>query len=250
MNVAIVGSGQLGQAVRRALAERGVSSELHSRATGFDVLSTHRDRDLGPVEAIVEATDIFTQNAKAAKEFFTRSTRSVNAACRASGGARHILVSIVSCNSPELRSNGYYAGKAEQERVARAENSNLTIIRSTLWFEFARQNLDRMKWGPVALVPSMTVQPVALDAVAQVVAQAALGELEQDEHEVAGPEVTTLWDMTKQLPDKNAWPLPLRVPGRAGRAFRSGVLLPRPDTDLVGPAFSDWLNADHALRQA
>ena len=54
-----------------------------------------------------------------------------------------------------LRSSGYFAGKAEQERVAREEHTGLTIVRSTLWFEFARQNLNRMWFGPFAVVPVM-----------------------------------------------------------------------------------------------
>lgn len=68
------------------------------------------------------------------------------------------------------------AGKAAQERVARVESPGVTIIRSTQWFEFAQQNLDRFTFGPFALIPAMTIKPVALDAVAAVIADTVVGD--------------------------------------------------------------------------
>ncbi|MBF4607296.1 hypothetical protein ITJ59_07065, partial [Curtobacterium sp. VKM Ac-1393] len=108
------------------------------------------------------------------------------------------------------------------------------------WFEFARQNLERMRFGPVALVPGMTIAPVALDAVAAVIADVVVGERSAREVEVAGPETTTLWTMTKALPDPGVIPALLPIPGRIGRAFREGALLPSPGTEVVGPRFRDW----------
>lgn len=243
MQVVLVGTGRLGGAVRDALDRRSVPTRPLSRATGFDVLTPDSSASLGEADVVVEATDLFTQHAQRAKDFFVRSTRTVNAAARRAG-ARHILVSIVHCEQPALRGNGYYAGKAEQERVARDEHEGLTIVRSTLWFEFARQNLDRMRYGPLAVVPAMRVQPVALDAVADVVADCATGERTGPLHEVAGPEVNTLWRMTTALPGRRGLPVPVPVPGRAGRALRDGTLLPGPDVEVVGPRFADWLATD------
>jgi hypothetical protein len=241
MRVAVVGGGASGSAIHRALTERGASAELFSRTTGFDVLRDDATARLGDAEVIVEATGRFTISRRAATEFFTRSTRAVAGAARVSG-ARHILLSIVGGDLAQVQGYGYLAGKAAQERVARQESPNLTIVRSTQWFEFAAQNLDRMKLGPFALVPAMTIQPVALDAVADVIADAATGTRVGALHEVAGPEVTTLWDMTAQLSGKRVTPIPLRIPSRYGRAFRDGTLLPPPGVEVVGPRYAEWLN--------
>ena len=241
MGVAVIGAGKLGRAVQFALSLRGVPAQLHSRSTGFDVLLPDAGAHLGNIDVVVEATDIFTQDPETARDFFVRSTRAVNAAARAAGASKHILVSIVNCAKPELHGNGYYAGKAEQERVARAENVNLTIVRSTLWYEFARQNIERLRFGPFAVVPAMTTQPIALSAVADVVADCVVGERCGPGYDVAGPEVTTLWRMTKALPNKKVLALPVRAPGTAGRAFRDGALLPLPDVEVIGPRFVDWL---------
>lgn len=241
MRVAVVGGGSSGRAIRRALTKRGATAALFSRSTGFDVLTDDAATRLGDAEVIVEATGRFTISRRAATDFFTRSTRAVAEAARASG-ARHILLSIVNGDLPRVQGYGYLAGKTAQERVARQESPDLTIVRSTQWFEFAAQNLERMKLGPVALVPAMTIQPVALDAVADVIAEAATGTRVGALHEVAGPEVTTLWDMTAQLPDKRVTPIPLRIPSRYGRAFRDGTLLPSAGIEVVGPRYAEWLN--------
>lgn len=242
MRVAIVGGGPSGKAIERALQERGATAKLLSRSTGFDVLRDDATEHLEQFDVIVEATGHFTMSRKAARDFFTRSTRALAAAARVSN-ARHLLLSIVNCELPEVQGYGYFAGKTTQEQVARDESDNLTIVRSTQWFEFAGQNLDRMKLGPISLVPQMTIKPVALDAVADVIADFATEGRTGTFHELAGPEVTTLWDMTKQLPDKSPVPLPMPIPGRLGRAFRDGTLLPGSDAEAIGPNFSEWLNA-------
>lgn len=244
MRCVVVGAGRLGSAVGNALTRRGVDTLVVSRSTGVDVTAPGLDPDLfDGVGAVVEATDVFTRRADRAAEFFLSSTRTINAAAR-QVGARHVLVSIVNCDDPRLRGNGYYAAKADQERVAAEENENLTIIRSTLWYEFARQNLERMKVGVVSVIPRMTVKPVAVDSVADVIAQSVLGERPEERIDVCGPDEMTLWQMTKALPDKRCLPVSVPVPGAAGRAMRDGTLLPGARCEVVGPAFDTWLR-DH-----
>jgi hypothetical protein len=239
MHVALIGGGPSGNAIKRALTERGATTELLSRSTGFDVLHDDAKARLREAEVIVEATGRFTTSPKIATDFFTRSTRAIAAAANASG-ARHILLSIVNCDVPQVQGYGYFAGKTAQERTARAESRRLTIVRSTQWFEFARQNLDRMRLGPIALVAGMTMKPVALDAFAGVIADSALGIRSGTTIEVSGPEVTTLWKMTMALTDRHVIPVPLPIPGRMGRAFRAGALLPGGDAEVVGPSFAAW----------
>jgi hypothetical protein len=240
LQVAVVGGGLSGNAIAQAITARGADAQLFSRTTGFDVLRDDAVARLASADVIVEATGHFTTSRKRATDFFVRSTHAVAAAARAAG-ARHILLSIVNCELPEVQGYGYFAGKTAQERAAREESDNLTIVRSTQWFDFPQQNLDRMKFGPFALVPRMTMKPVALAAVADVIAECVTGARTGALVEVAGPEVMTLWDMTDQLPHKSAKPLPLPIPGSMGRAFRDGVLVPGDDTEVTGPRYTEWL---------
>ncbi|WP_028049558.1 hypothetical protein [Cellulomonas sp. URHD0024] len=239
--VAIVGRGRLGSAVRDALVDRDVEVVQLSRADGFDVTRPISFEAHGPLDLVVEATDVFTNDARKATAFFEASTRHIGAAA-AAAGIGHLLVSIVGCTAPALASNGYYAGKAAQERAFLTGPSKTTLLRTTLWFEFARQNTERLRVGPVALVPSMRVKPVALDAVAEVVAQRCTGLRTFDELDVSGPGVTTLWEMTKALPS-HGLAVPLLVPGAGGRALRDGTLLPSTTAEIVGPTFESWLAA-------
>lgn len=245
MRVSVVGGGPSGRAIERALVARGASTELFSRATGFDVGTDDAPARLGPADVIVEATGQFTLRRTVATDFFTSSTRAVAAAARRSG-ARHVLLSIVNCELAEVQGYGYFAGKAAQEQIARTESEKLTVVRSTQWFEFARQSLDRMRIGPLALVPRMTIRPVALDAVAAVIAECATGARAATSYEIAGPDVLTLWEMTTQLPDTRITPVPLPLPGRMGRAFRDGTLVPGPEAETAGPRFTDWIRTTHA----
>lgn len=240
MRVAVVGGGVSGNAIARAITAQGVDVQLFSRSTGFDVLGDGASARLAPADVIVEATGQFTTSRKRATDFFVRSTEAVAAAARAAN-ARHILLSIVNCELPEVQGYGYFAGKTAQERVARERSDSLTIVRSTQWFEFPGQNLDRMKFGPFALVPGMKIKPVALEAVANVIAECVTGARTGALVEVAGPEVMTLWDMTSQLPSKSVKPVPLRIPGGMGRSFREGILVPRAGTEVAGPPFAEWL---------
>ena len=208
VKVAVVGAGDSGKAIKRALQATGAQVTLHSRRTGFDVLRDDGTAALSGADVIVEATGRFTTSKKVATEFFTRSTRAVSAAANALG-ARHVLLSIVNCDLPEVQGYGYFAGKCAQERLARELSKRMSLVRSTQWFEFAEQNMERMRYGPVSLVPSMRMRPVSLDSVAETVARAALSETDGQTYQVAGPEVMTLWEMTAQLPSLAARPVPL-----------------------------------------
>lgn len=239
MTVAIIGGGISGSAIQRACQAHGMETRMFSRSTGFDVLRDDATRALAGAEVIIDAAGRFTTSRKAATEFFTRCTSAIAAASNTLG-ARHILLSIVNCELPEVQGYGYFAGKAAQEHIARAASERLTVVRSTQWFEFAGQNLQRMKFGPVALVPAMKMKPVALDAVAEVIADCAGGDRPEPLHEVAGPKVMTLWELTQHVPRKGVVPVPLPVPTSYGRAFRQGALVPDDAVPQVGPTLAEW----------
>ena len=244
VKVAVVGAGDSGKAIKRALQATGAQVTLHSRRTGFDVLRDDGAVALSGADVIVEATGRFTTSKRVATEFFTRSTRAVSAAANALG-ARHVLLSIVNCDLPEVQGYGYFAGKCAQERLARDLSKRMSLVRSTQWFEFAEQNMERMRYGPVSLIPSMRMRPVSLDSVAETVARAALSETDGQTYQVAGPEIMTLWEMTAQLPNLTARPVPLVVPTGWGLAFRRGALIPSDNVPATGPTYAQWLQERH-----
>jgi hypothetical protein len=241
MHAVVVGGGISGVALTSAVRARGWTVTQRSRSTGFDVLRDDARAAFDGADVVVEATGRFTTSRRRATAFFTASTRAV-ATATAATGARHVLLSVLGCTLPSVQGYGYFAGKTAQEReAAAASGARLTVVRSTQWFEFARQNTERLRLGPVALVPGMTIAPVALDAVAEVVADVVTGARRGPVVEVAGPETTTLWAMTRALPGLEVRPVRMPLPGAPGRAFRDGALLPGAGTEVVGPRFGDWL---------
>ena len=242
MRAAVIGGGDSGRAIVRALTDRGVQARCYSRTTGFDVLRDDASQVLDGAGVIIEATGCPAMTKGLATAFFTRSTRAL---ARAAGalGARHVLLSIVNCDNKDVGGYGYYAGKAAQEHLARVHSPRLTIVRSTQWFEFARQTQERLRLGPVCPVPSMSLQPVALEAVATAIAEAALTAEDGAVREVAGPEVMTLREMVRQDPIPGCRHVSLPIPTSWGRAMRRGGLLPGPGVEIVGPTFDQWLSS-------
>lgn len=234
--VIIVGRGRLGTAVEQALSRDGHEVAVVSKSSGVDVTSAMSLADYQGFDAVVEATDIFTNSRRKAIEFFSASTRNIKEAAGEAGIGRHVLTSIVNCERPALAKAGYYAGKAIQEQAAMAVNGlPTTVVRSTMWYEFAAQNVSRMSFGPVAVVPKIKSRPVALAAVAAVVARRCVadGPVRED---LCGPDELTLWEMTMALPSRPR--LPLSVP--IGKAFTDGTLISG-SCQVIGPRFGDWL---------
>lgn len=241
MKIAVVGGGRLGSAVESALLRGGHKVSVLSRRNGFDVTRPESLTPRAEFDGVVEATDVYTQKFDVARDFFTTSTRNINQWAQQSGIVKHVLVSILNCEIDDMSSNGYYAGKAAQAKIALEENHGAVVVSSTLWYEFARQNLERMKVGPVAIVPQIKTKPIALDAVADVVAECVAGDRRERTYDLCGPEVMTLLEMTRSLTGKSAKPLSIPVPGSAGKAMRRGALIPGPNAEVVGPRFQTWL---------
>lgn len=241
MRIAVVGGGLSGAAITRAIAARGGEVQLLSRSSGFDVLRDDARAALGVVGAVIEAAGRFTLSRPRATAFFTRATTAVGTAARELG-IRHVLLSIVSCDRADLQGYGYFAAKAVQERVARSVNPSVVVVRSTQWFEFAQQNATRFGFGPLVLVPSMRIQPIALDEVAGVLADVALGLRDERRVEVAGPEVMTLQRLSRAvLAGRRVVMVPAPLAGRAGAGFRGGALLPGPQAEIRGPHLREWV---------
>lgn len=242
----IVGTGLLAHAVARALEQHGNDAVMVGRRDGIDVSRPFDLRpfaDGEPVDAVVEATSTRATRASDVVRFFETSARHVAAAAQDVGADMHVVVSIVGCQ--RMAGFAHYAGKLAQERAARAAATARTpaiVVRSTQWFAFPRQLVDRLAHGPVMPVPRMLIRPVALGAVADTVADVVLGRREREDACVCGPEVMTLAQMIARLAQRPAVRVPVPLPG-AAREARTGALLPTGGVEVVGPRFEEWLRA-------
>lgn len=251
MEIAIIGGGISGDAIAERMRDRGITPRLLSRTSGFDALADDPRPHLDGVDAVIEAQGQFTTSKRKATEFFATTSANISRAA-ADLGLRHTLLSIVNCDSPELVGYGYFAGKVAGEKAARTADPAVTIVRSTQWHEFAAQNQERLGFGPVALIPTMLVQPIALDEVAEALIEATIGDTPRGPEgqgpvvNIAGPESITLLEMTRMLAPHRPVNIPIPVPG-AANGFRAGAALPQTgEARILGPSFSEWVASHRA----
>ncbi len=244
MRIAVAGgTGTVGRYVMKAAEQGGHVATSLSRATGIDLRTgVGLEGVLEGVDVIVDATNGSTVSATKATDFFTSVTRRLQQAGSAAGVGRLITVSIV--NIDRLSSYGYYKAKLAQEAAALEGPLPVTIVRATQFHEFPAQIMQRAHAGPVYLMPRMRVQTVAARSVGEVVVNLAASPPEDTTVDVAGPAVAELVDLARAVIRRRGGSgqvVAIPVPGRAGRAMRSGALTPAAGALIAGPTFEEWL---------
>ncbi|MFC0111957.1 SDR family oxidoreductase [Kibdelosporangium aridum] len=227
MRVAVAGgTGLVGKMVVRGLEQAGHHAVVLSRANGVD-LTTGQGlvERLHGCDAIIDVTNQNTINKKAAVEFFGAVTSHLLEAGVQAGVGHIVTLSIVGVDEVDL---GYYFGKRKQEELVSKGPLPWTILRATQFHEFPEPLLDGR--SPVVVVPKMLSRPVAAADVAaelvKLVAQPAGGYVRP----IAGPEELRMSDMAKRTArarGTHKLVLPVRLPGRVGKAMIGGALLPQ-----------------------
>lgn len=255
MKLAVAGgTGTVGRYVVEEARATGHQVVVLSRSTGFDLGDDRVEpalrRALEGVDALIDTTDPHTIARKSATVFFEGVTRRLQAVGSASGVLHLVTLSIVGVD--RVPGWGYYQAKRRQEQVARAGPMPVTVVRATQFHEFPAEILRTTRFGPVALMMRMRTQPIAARTVAQHLVAAATDHPAHSGTtlQIAGPMAHDLVDLARRFLARRgvrALVIPLHLPGAAGRAFRTGALLPTPGVMAVGPTFDRWLHSEDAL---
>ncbi|MEO3785280.1 SDR family oxidoreductase [Actinocorallia sp. B10E7] len=140
--------------------------------------------------------------------------------------ARLVYISIVGIDRHPY---SYYRTKLAVERMIESSGRPYTILRATQFHEFVARFFDAMSRGPAYIVPSRTsCRPVAAAEVAARLAELALGEPAGRVPDLGGPEVRGTKDLARtymEITGKRRPLIPVRLPGKTGRAFREGLHL-------------------------
>ncbi|WP_045741748.1 SDR family oxidoreductase [Actinoplanes rectilineatus] len=239
MRVAVAGgTGLTGRLVVEAVEARGHEAVVLSRSRGVDLVQgTGLDAALAGAEAVVDVSNVTTMSKSVSVEFFDRAGRALTGAAARAGVSHLLTLSIVGVDRVP---NPYYAGKLRQEALVGAGTVPWTILRATQFHEFAGQILSRLP-GPVALVPTVRVQPIAVAEVAGALADMVLQTPQGMAPELAGPREESLVDMARQLVAaggaRRRPVLPLPVPG----PMSNGGLLPTGPGPRGEQTFREWL---------
>lgn len=248
MKIAVAGgTGTVGAPLVTQLKMAGHEPVVLARTTGVDLMTGQGlEHALDGVEAVVDVTSIGTTSAKVATEFFTTTTKNLLAAEYDAGVRHHVLLSIVGIDVTPF---GYYIGKLAQEAAVEDGKVPFTIARATQFHEFAGQMVERSSVGPVVVVPQMRSAPIAAREVAAALARIATGVPQGRVGDLRGPHEESVPAMTRRLLRQRGSRRPVLtvpLPGKAGRAMRSGALIPTDPGTVGTQSYADWLAGQEA----
>ena len=223
------GTGNLGGAVVAHLLTAGVQVRLASRRTrptgaaaGLDwhtvdyASRAGLDEALSGVDAVLHCTG-----------GSPRAEAGTMAALLSSGrraALPHLAyISIVGVDRIPL---GYYRSKLAAERALIASGIPWTILRTTQFHHLALSVAAKMCALPVAMVPTISCQPVAVEEVAARLVDIAARRPQGRVPELGGPEILTLREVAELYLRSRGKRKPLvsvRLPGRVASALRAGA---------------------------
>jgi uncharacterized protein YbjT (DUF2867 family) len=245
------GTGTLGRLVVARLRDAGcpvrvLSRQARGTADGVEVVTGDLATGEG-IQAAVDGAEIIVHCAGSTKGDEDKARHLVQAASR----ARHLVyISVVGADRVPVASGidramfGYFASKLAAERVVAESGLPWTTLRATQFHDLLLTTVQQMARLPVIPVPSgFRVQPVDAGEVAARLSELALGQPSGLVPDMAGPRVYALADALRdylRARGKHRAIVPLRVPGKAARAFRAGANL-APDASLGHRTWEEFL---------
>ncbi|GAA0356962.1 SDR family oxidoreductase [Actinoallomurus spadix] len=173
------------------------------------------------------------------------ATRNLVEAARRAGTVEHLVfISVIAADAVPL---GYFTRKAESERIVAASGIPYTILRAAQFHDLALKTVRAMAKAPVLPAPGgIRWQPVDSRTVAARLAELTLGDPAGRVPDLAGPRVYTLEELQRgylAAVGKRRMRLPIRVPGKVGKIYRSGANL-NLDASTGGETWERFLAAE------
>ncbi len=246
MRIAIAGgTGTLGSHVAAQLRSRGHEVRVLSRSAPEYRVDLVTGAGLEPAlrgcDVVVDASNNAGRKAAAV---LVEGARRLLAAEQAAGVSHHVCVSIVGCDQVPM---GYYRVKTDQENLVAQGPVPWTIVRATQFHELVANILGAAARWRALPAPRALLQPVASAEVARYVADIAEQPARRTRTSIAGPEVTELRTLARtwrSVTGRQLALIPVRVPGRIGRALRSGTLTTS-QAEVTGHIpFAAWVEAE------
>jgi uncharacterized protein YbjT (DUF2867 family) len=232
------GTGTLGRLVVPRLRDAGRDVRVLSRRSresepGVELVTGDLATGEG-IDASVAGIETIIHCAGSTKGDDDKARHLVQAASRA--GARHLVhVSVVGADRVPLASAadramfGYFGSKLAAERAVAGSGLPWTTLRATQFHDLILLVVGQLAKLPVIPVPAgFRFQPVDPDEVAARLVDLAGGPPSGLVPDIAGPRVYELADLVRgylAATGRHRPILPVRLPGQAARAFRSGANL-------------------------
>ena len=254
------GTGTLGRQVVPRLQHAGCEIRLLSRPSDKGARGTSKGGEgIEPVigdlatgegiDAAVDGAEVIVHLAGTPKGDEVKARHLVEAATRA--GARHLVfISVVGADRIPVTSAvdramfGYFAAKRAAEQVIAGSGLPWTTLRATQFHDLTLLTVRQLARLPVVPVPAgWRFQPIDPAEVADRLVELTLGAPAGLVADLGGPRVYALAELVRgylEAVGKHRPILPLRLPGKANRAFRAGANL-APDRAVGRRTWEEFL---------
>ncbi|GAA1953966.1 SDR family oxidoreductase [Catenulispora subtropica] len=178
------------------------------------------DEAMAGVDVIVHAA---SNTRKQGKGDTAAAWHLIEAAKRGGRRPHLVYISIVGVDRHPLK---YYRTKYEVEQAVEDSGLPYTILRTTQWFQLLDTFLRGAAKSPLLPVPSFPFQPLDAAEAAGRLAELAVGAPQGRAADLGGPELLPCGDLARtwlRATGKHRMLVPLRVPGKVGKAFRDGI---------------------------
>ncbi|MGW2311277.1 SDR family oxidoreductase [Actinomadura luteofluorescens] len=152
-----------------------------------------------------------------------------------------VLISVIGADSVPV---AWLKTQMEVERIVEESGVPYTILRAAQFHDLVFKVVRGMAKSPVVPVPGgLRFQPVDARDVAERLVELALGEPAGRVPDLAGPKVFPIGTLIRgylQASGKHRATMPVRIPGKAGRAYRAGDNLSIEGTDRGARTWEDF----------
>lgn len=244
------GTGTLGREVVRHLVKDGHDVVVTSRSATPSVWDSARTvqvdyRSPGTLRTAFEGADAIVH---CATRVSGRRGGDVDLTGRVLDAARHtgcgnlVYISIVGVDRIPLR---YYRTKIDAERLIEDSGLPWTILRTTQFHQLVIRLLNALTRPPLALVPDLSVQPIAAAEVGARLAELATARPAGRVPDMGGPEILAVPDLARRYLEaigRHRLVRPIRLFGSVYKGFRAGHhLAPANASGTI--TFQEYLNA-------
>lgn len=240
--IAVIGAtGTAGSRVVARLRSRDVAVVEVSREHGIDLFS---GADLGEalkgVDVAIDVSDPVPPRPSDVSQTLITASRNILGACAIQEVRRVVVPTIAGIEDPELDGIPYYEGKREAKNILLGGPVPTTVVKSTQWYECATHCEAVSDDGDAVIVEDWLIRPIAADTVADVLVEAALGQLHTP-RTITGPHPMRLPELTSKLLAQQGDSRQVRTVQPGVAALANGALLGSGHAVVVGPDVDTWL---------
>ncbi|WP_433680112.1 SDR family oxidoreductase [Nocardia sp. CA-119907] len=219
------GTGTLGRHVTPLLVDAGfkirlLSRTAHESTDGIEYVTGDLLQGTG-VEAAVDGVEVILHLAGGPKDDDVATRHLVDAAAKT--GVRHIVyIGVIGADKLPI---GYFKAKLAAEQAIVESGVPFTILRAAQFHDLALKTARAMAKSPIVPAPGgIDWQPVDSREVAARLVELTRGAPAGRVPDLVGPTVYSMAELIRgylQAAGKRRIFLPVRVPGKVGRAYRA-----------------------------